>query len=109
MNAELVTAISQLAWPVIVAVLIWRLYPAIRAVADSRAFRVKVAGMEISVQQASEQLQSQIDDLRRKLSEIREVTAHQSTGPQPSPPVLSRRILWVDDKPSNNAYAIAQL
>jgi CheY-like chemotaxis protein len=104
---DLLRAIAAIAWPLITAVLVWRLYPVVRSIVQSRAFTVKVAGMEISVQQASEQIQSQIDDLRAKLSEVRAVVDKTSVAVEPHAP--SRRILWVDDKPSNNAYAIAQL
>jgi CheY-like chemotaxis protein len=105
--ADLLRAIAAVAWPVITAVLVWRLYPVVRSIAQSRAFKVKVAGMEISVQQASEQLQAQLDDLRAKLSEVRGAVDKTSVAVEPH--VASKRVLWVDDQPVNNAYAIAQL
>jgi CheY-like chemotaxis protein len=108
MSADLLRALSELAWPVIAALVLWRLYPLLREILRSRAFTVKVAGMEISAQQASEQLQSQIDDLRTKLSDVRQALDKREL-PSPMPLTHSRRVLWTDDIPSNNAYAIAQL
>ena len=106
--SEILKAIGELAWPVIVGFLLWRLFPLVRALIESRAFTVKVAGMEISVQEASRQIQAQIDDLSSKVSQLRQ-------GANLAPLNSSRHtvsrlgILWVDDVPSNNAYAVAQL
>jgi CheY-like chemotaxis protein len=108
MSADLLRALSEVAWPVIAALVLWRLYPLVREILRSRAFTVKVAGMEISAQQASEQLQSQIDDLRTKLSDVRQSLDKRDL-PLLAPVTTSRRVLWTDDIPSNNAYAIAQL
>lgn len=109
MSPDMIRAIAELAWPIMAVGLLWRLYPLIKEIARSRAFTLKVAGMEISAQQASEQLQDQIDDLRTKLSEIR-TSLNSRDVPRPqATPSPGRRILWVDDVPANNAYAIAQL
>ncbi len=107
MTPELLKAIAELIWPLIAAIIFFRLYPALRSMVQSRAFTLKIAGMEVSVQQASDQLQSQIDDLRKKLSELRGDLDRRAE--MPVAVVQSRRILWVDDIPQNNAYAIAQL
>lgn len=119
MNPDLIRAFGEVAWPIIAVVLLWRLYPLLRSVAQSRAFTVKVAGMEISVQQASEQLQAQIDDLQTKVAELRTTLEHRGPDapataaerkPAPEPtPEQGGRVLWVDDNPPNNALAIAQL
>jgi len=114
--------IAKAAWPIIAAVLLWFLYPALAAIIRSRSFSIKVAGMEVSVQDATEQLRTQIDDLQRQVIALRTgapaatTTAAASSrrpksGPDasPSPASARRRILWVDDNMSNNAFQIAQL
>ncbi len=106
---ELAKSVAELAWPVIVAVLIWRLFPLLRSLVESRAFTVKVAGMEISVQEASQQIQAQIDDLRGKLSELRQQGNPSSVVSPTRRSTESRGVLWVDDVPTNNAFAVAQL
>lgn len=112
---EWVKALTPLAWPLLAAVLLWRLFPALHAIATSRAFTVKVAGMELSVQSATEQLRNQIEDLQKQVLALRsepasgtEPKAH-LTEPASSAAPVAPRGLWVDDKPDNNAFEIAQL
>jgi len=114
---ELIKALSPLLWPIILAILLWKLFPAVKAIVSSRAFSVKIAGMEVSVQDATEQLRVQIGDLQKQVIALRSgAVADVAPKAQPAPiaplapaPVRSRAILWVDDKPSNNALEIAQL
>lgn len=109
---ELIKALVPLAWPIILAFVLWRLFPIIKAIANSRSFAVKVAGMEVSVQDATEQLRSQIEDLQKQVLELRRgsVAEGSETPEEPAIPVKDHSlILWVDDKPSNNAFEIAQL
>jgi CheY-like chemotaxis protein len=109
--------IAKAAWPVIIALLIWRLYPVIVAIAKSRAFTIKVGSMEVSVQDATQELAEQIKDLQGQVMALRsggaapaKATKKPVAPPEPPPPVSTgRRILWVDDVPSNNAFQIAQL
>jgi len=109
MSPDLLRALAELLWPVIVSVALALLYPVIREVIRSKAFVIKVGGMEISVQEASEQLKAQIADLRTKLTEIRGTLDREEVAAVSTAPSDSRQVLWVDDVPSNNAYAIAQL
>ena len=111
---SILDSIGKLIWPILAAVAFWKLYPAINDVIKSRGFTLKIAGMEVSVQQASEQIAKQIQDLQNKVAEISniskippEATVVPGISPQPSRGV--KRILWVDDKPSNNAFQVAQL
>ena len=111
--AKLLEAISTIAWPLMAVFALWKLFPIIRDVAHSRGFTIKVGGMELSVQEASEKVRVQIEDLQKKLSEIRvqsksaAAPAYLAAEPSATPP--PRRILWVDDKPANNAFEIARL
>lgn len=122
--AKLIESLASLAWPVIAAVLLWYLFPIVREIARSRAFTVKVGEMEVSVQEASEQLRQQIEDLQKKVSELRtrqtlgaspeeslkfQPEALREAAPQPTDTSPSPQVLWVDDKPAGNAYEIARL
>lgn len=125
-TAALIGAISGLAWPILAAIVLWRLFPVLRRVIDSRRFSIKLGGMEVSVQEASENLTTQVSDLQQKVSELRAAVEERKTVPmqdggleaapvhgEQSPavtaPRLARRILWVDDQPRNNAFEISKL
>ncbi|MDQ6831161.1 MAG: hypothetical protein M3081_20040 [Gemmatimonadota bacterium] len=104
-------ALSRLMWPMIVAVVLWRLWPLLRVMLDSRRFTIKIAGFELSVQEASEALQKQIDDVQRNLSglwtELSLPLGH--TVPEPAQRTARRRLLWVDDNPQRSAFELARL
>ena len=125
-TVEIVRAVLSLAWPLLVAIVLWKLFPAIKAVIESRTFVVKVAGMEITVQQVSDKLRLDVEDLQKKVSELRALGENKSpqaaphpAAPNPAAPVdrvgerkttaVQPRILWVDDRPSGNAFEIARL
>jgi CheY-like chemotaxis protein len=111
---KLIEAVGVLAWPVLAAVVLWRLFPLAREIAKSRGFTVKIGDMELTVQEASEQLRVQLEDLQKKVADLRSGIV---AVPQPAPlaPPLAAptatapHILWVDDKPENNAFEIARL
>jgi CheY-like chemotaxis protein len=115
--SDAVELIKGVIWPLLIALAIWRLYPTIRRVMESRGFTVKAGGAEITVQQASDQLAGQVDDLRTQVSGLRaqlETVAPGSAAAQGESPMESgvarlRRVLWVDDHPENNAYEVAAL
>ncbi|EZP73671.1 hypothetical protein BV96_01114 [Sphingomonas paucimobilis] len=109
---ELTKALVPLAWPLILAFVLWRLFPAFKAILNSRSFSVKVAGMEVSVQDATEQIRTQIEDLQKQVLELRRAGTTEIVEAPHSPPDQPKGkyfVLWVDDKPSNNAFEIAQL
>lgn len=113
--------VVKLGWPILVAVVLWRLFPAITAIVRSRAFSIEIAGMKVSVQDATEQIRAQIDDLQQQVIKLREgagATAAPGLALPPAAALLAeppaadpakRRVLWVDDTPQNNAFQIAQL
>jgi CheY-like chemotaxis protein len=109
---EILEALSKLAWPVLTAFVIWKLYPAIRRIIESRGFKVKIGDMEVTVQQASDQLRAQVEDLQRLVvarERPTEFSQASDTPAEPASPRAVHRILWVDDIPANNAYEIAKL
>jgi vacuolar-type H+-ATPase subunit F/Vma7 len=109
---ELIKAIVPLAWPLILVVLLWKLFPTLRDIVKSRSFTIKVAGSEISVQDATEQLKSQIADLQNQVITLRESRAVNNVKTQVEPRTPKGEkptILWVDDKPNANAFEIDRL
>jgi PleD family two-component response regulator len=105
----LIEAISKLAWPVLAVVAFGVLYPAIKRVMETRGVTIKIGGMELTVQDATEQLRKQIDDLQSKLSELRR---KEGVSVLPAPTKDKRDIksvLWVNDKPTEGALDIAAL
>jgi CheY-like chemotaxis protein len=138
--ARIIEAIGSLLWPLLVAVLLIRVIPHIPGVvADlrramrTRAFTVKIGGVELSVEEAAEQLRRQVADLQThmaiQLAERAEPAAP-GAGPPASPgrpsspgagPVSDQdqaparagqgppTILWVDDDPDDSAMELAKL
>jgi CheY-like chemotaxis protein/outer membrane murein-binding lipoprotein Lpp len=121
-------AVTSLLWPLLVALIVIRLLPVLRRVLESRSFTLKAAGVEITAQQATDQLQTQISDLQAKVLELRRSVDAWKTTPSAadqssvsntaqvteSAPVLAaqaapKTVLWVDDKPDNNALEMASL
>jgi CheY-like chemotaxis protein len=115
-STDVVDLMTGLAWPVLLAVVIWRLMPLIRDVLASRGFTVHAGGMEISVQEASTALGERIEDVREQVSAIKQQldgSTGESDSRRSSPlaqglPALSS-VIWVDDFPENNAFEVETL
>jgi CheY-like chemotaxis protein len=125
-TAAIIEAIGSLIWPLLVAVLVFRLVPLLPGlVADlrramrTRAFRVKIGGAELSVEEATEQLRRQVSDLQSHMAAQLVAEGDRGAGPVPEvpaapggPPAADQGrpvILWVDDDPHANALEIAKL
>lgn len=141
---EAIGAISSLAWPVLAGVALLVLLPTVRRIIASRGFTVKFGGAKISVQEASDQLRRQVEDLQDHVVELKQrqgaimsavdsATAAIDASPSAHEDVRSlmshakvelraakeyeppperdvpKTVLWVDDKPANNAHEIAKL
>jgi len=116
---NVVNLVTGLAWPVLVGVVVWKLLPSIRDVVRSRAFTVKAGGMEISVQQASDQLASRLEDLREHVIGLGDEIAPDAgakaeggavaTTLDAAAPRQLQTVLWVDDYPENNAFEVETL
>jgi CheY-like chemotaxis protein len=118
-SSKLLAAITALLWPIIVGVVALKLLPYVKDVLKSRNFSIEVAGLKIGAQNFSDQIQLQIEDLQKKVSELRgamppQTSAPAAASPPPAPPLPQPqsspppRILWVDDQPENNAFQIAR-
>jgi CheY-like chemotaxis protein len=118
MDAELLKAIADLAWPVLAAIILLALLPTIAKVLRSRGVTIKYGNMKLSVQDASDQLRKQVEDIQNQLRDLtaQEVAAKPAgddpgniESPEEETAPEHRLILWVDDKPTNNAHEIAKL
>jgi CheY-like chemotaxis protein len=132
--ARIIEAIGSLLWPLLVAVLLIRVIPHIPGVvADlrramrTRAFTVKIGGVELSVEEAAEQLRRQITDLQthmaNQLAERPPASPAGPPGPPSSPGAAAEAdtaaapaadqgrptVLWVDDNPEANTLELAKL
>jgi CheY-like chemotaxis protein len=131
--ARIIEAIGSLLWPLLVAVVLIRVIPHIPGVvADlrramrARAFTVKIGGVELSVEEATEQLRRQVTDLQThmaaQLAEAGEPGPPGRAGPptapgagpaggatQGRPDQGPPTILWVDDDPDANTLELAKL
>jgi CheY-like chemotaxis protein len=127
--ARIIEAIGSLLWPLLVAVLLFRILPHVPGVvADlrralrTRAFTVKVAGAELTVEEATEQLRRQVTDLQTHMAA--QLAERDGAGPVPppapgsaagpgeaaGPPAPGRpTLLWVDDHPDDHALELAKL
>ena len=128
--ARIIEAVGSLLWPLLVAVLLIRVIPHIPGVvADlrkairTRAFTVKVGGVELSIEDATEQLRRQVTDLQTHLAA--QLAQRGGPGPPAAPggppgdpadvdraPAADQgraTVLWVDDNPDANALELAKL
>lgn len=107
---EILKVLASLAWPTLVAAALWHLLPSIRKVVESRAFTLKFAGIEVTTQEATDQIKSQLQDLKDQVIELRKATGDSvSKNLAPFADQSHKAILWVDDNPTNNALEISQL
>jgi CheY-like chemotaxis protein len=114
-TAKLISALASLAWPLVLAILLFKLFGPIRALVESargRKFSIKVAGNELTMEEVSEQqrvivsdLQSKVAELERRLSTVPTAAPAQFRPIEPS----AQRVLWVDDSPRNNSLLAASL
>jgi CheY-like chemotaxis protein len=130
--ARIIEAVGSLLWPLLVAVVLIRVVPHIPGVvADlrkamrTRAFTVKIGGVELSIEDAAEQLRRQVTDLQTQLAA--QLAQRGDPGPPAAPgappggpagaedgagPAADQgraTILWVDDNPEGNALELAKL
>lgn len=117
--SKLISSLATLAWPLVIGVLLYKLQDPIRTLIESargRKFTIKVAGNELTMDEASEQLGAAVGDLQLKVAALEK---RLSEGGLPGPasasilgeavPTSNKRILWVDDNPKNNSFLVSAL
>lgn len=116
MLTAIAAIIAAVIWPLLAAGVIIGLFPGIRKIISSRGFQVKFGSVEVSVQEATDKFQKQLNDLNEEVGLLRAAIGGATpaqrtlaTTPPPDPATRAGAILWVDDKPENNALEAAQL
>lgn len=109
--SELLKALSALAWPVVFLVVALVFRRLIFRMMSRDHVSLKVAGMELSVADATEQVGKNLADLTERVARVEDrlkAVAAPAPVPAPADPRGAARasILWVDDAPMNNAFLI---
>jgi len=113
--AKVLSALASLAWPAIFAVVIFIFFEPLKKLIESargRKFTIKVAGNELTMEEASEIQRQTLTDIQSKLAELEKqlsTSAPRTFLLESTPSRSSKRILWVDDRPKNNSYLVASL
>ena len=113
--AKLISALSSLAWPTLFGILLYKFYQPLKSLiesARSRKFIIKVAGNELTMEEASEQQRVIVTDIQSKLAEVEKRLASMQAitlSTEPTNNIKNKLILWVDDIPKNNSYLVAAL
>jgi CheY-like chemotaxis protein len=117
--ARIIEALGSLLWPVLLAVVVLRVVPHLpgliadlRQALRTRAFKVKIGGAELSVEEATEQLRRQVTDLQTQMAaQLAERGPAGAAAAAPAPRQDQGRptILWVDDRPERSALELAKL
>jgi CheY-like chemotaxis protein len=114
-------AIGALALPILAIVVVVKVWPILRDLFETRKFTLKIGGFELSAQEATDQIRKQIEELQGQIDLLKSTARssgvmHESAVPEAAasepaetsaPLGRAHKILWVDDKPSNNAFLIA--
>jgi CheY-like chemotaxis protein len=113
--------LAALAWPVIVIIIIFSFRQSIKELLESfksRKFTIKIAGNELTMEEATEQQSTLIDDLLKQVvalqKNVETLIAAQPTTIQTKAESIPKEmkqsvinsILWVDDNPKGNAFFI---
>ena len=86
--SSVLTALSDYLWPLIALGVVIVLMPTIKKVLATRGYSIKVGALDLTVQEASENLQKQISDLQIELSSLKLQTGRQAAVPL-SPPAAA--------------------
>jgi CheY-like chemotaxis protein len=116
----LLQGLASLAWPIIFALILLGFRDSIKEVlssAKSRKFTIKVAGNELTMEEASEQQRALIRDLQTQVADIQRHLKDYAPSVLSSEPSIMEKalhdtvksILWVDDNPRNNSFLIESL
>jgi CheY-like chemotaxis protein len=116
--ARIIEALGSLLWPLLLAVVVLRVVPHLpgliadlRQALRTRAFKVKIGGAELPVEEATEQLRRQVTDLQTQMAAQLAERGPARAAAAAAPRQDQRRptILWVDDRPERNALELAKL
>lgn len=108
------SALSNFAWPVVAAVVLYRFHPLVAALLQRDNMQIKVGGLELSVQDAAKAHGKNIVEIQQRLAaiEANSTISQNFTSENEGRENINRKdrsILWVDDFPSNNAFLVDSL
>lgn len=100
-------AVIGLAWPLVAIWMLFQFRPLVESLLRRDSITIKVAGFELSSQEAADRIGKDIADLQRRLSlleagDLPQTSAITSADSKDT----AKFLLWVDDYPSNNAFLI---
>jgi len=108
--------IEALAWPLLAAYVTYMCLPSIIKIVRSKEFTIKVGDLEISVQQASDEIKGHLKDLHEQMATLRaqmpqtpSLNTISETAVQIAKPERRPRILWVTGKFEYHAYELANI
>ncbi|MFG1394682.1 response regulator [Xanthobacter agilis] len=127
--ADIIKAVAELLWPVIALIAIWMIRPLLLNLRNSKHIKVKVGDYELTLGDATAGIGSNVTDIQAKIAELSErlerfpnhipIKADKTYLPDSSnsapqrldgqKPQKRKKILWVDDYPSNNAFLVERL
>jgi CheY-like chemotaxis protein len=110
--AALLQGIAGIAWPIafVVVALLFRRF--IAQLLTRENVSIKIAGMEVSVAEATRQAGNTLTDVVQRVAQLEERFGDVITEPvepsnkHPGSSTQGTAVLWVDDFPSNNAFLI---
>ncbi|WP_330084674.1 response regulator [Methylocystis iwaonis] len=119
-NVEFWRTLSALFWPATVIVIFLSAKSYIFRFLDRDGLTIKVAGMEISVADATKNIGTEVADLQKKLSELEATVKETNSDSRPEKTLTESNsggenveiqnkpttLLWVDDYPINNAFLV---
>ena len=70
--SDTLSAVAALLWPLIVIGLVIALFPLVKRVLESRGFSIEIAGVKLTVQQASDQVVRQVEDLQAEVDSLKQ-------------------------------------
>jgi CheY-like chemotaxis protein len=115
--ARIIEALGSLLWPLLLALVVLRVVPHLpgliadlRQALRTRAFKIKIGGAELSVEEATEQLRRQVTDLQTQMAaQLTERRPAGAAAAAAAPYQGRPTVLWVDDQPEANALELAKL
>ncbi len=108
-DANFWLALSNFAWPIALTIIALLFRKLLAQLLRREALTIKVAGMELSVQDVAEQTGKGMSDLQERVAILEQNFSNGGKANAKSFSSANTSVLWVDDYPSNNAFIIEKL
>lgn len=110
--AQNVEAIASLVWALIALLVFILLFPVVKKMLSKGDVSIKVGNMELSIQQATTQLTTNVIDIERQIMDLKcelDEATHKKITISPAAQKKEWRILWVTENHKSHAFEIAYL